>query len=460
VRAQTAGAPTKRYIFVYFPNGVAHDYWPATGSGAAAGWTMSPLQEPLVPYKQYLQVLTNVGQTALFGGNPNPSHSQLCAPTMTGTVCDVALPKVGGPSVDQVLAQHIGMQTPFDSLQTGLSTMSSYPDGRDPSISRSISWKDASTPLYKEVNPQALFDRLVMQLGPSGNADPAAIAAGQLRKDRDIIVLDFVHEDAQSLQMKLSSSDRTRLSQFMDSVQDLETRTQLIMPGQSGQMVTVQRPTLSATYTERNGNDIKSISPNDPMGYNRDTHAEVMNDLITMAFQTDLTRVITHMLDDARSDYHYNFLKQRTFTAAGSTEVNQQLATPLNGDLLGYHALQHDGDSNDGFATVNYWLVSKFASLIDRFSKTPDPLDGTKMLIDTTFMQFQSGMQGSNHEADNLPIVLAGSGGGLFKQDYHNVFASEVPLANVHLTVLQTAFGLSDVTSFGNGTATVPELLA
>jgi hypothetical protein len=312
--------------------------------------------------------------------------------------------------------------------------------------------------LYKEVDPQAVYDRLITQIG-TGAEDPNAVAALQLKKDRDLSALDFVLDDATSLQTRLSTSDKARLEQFLDSVRDLEGRTQLIMPG-SGGGTTVPRPTFSASYSERVGDDIKSISATDPQGYSREAHAEVMNDLITMAFQTDMTRVVSHMLDDARSDYHYNFLKQRTFTAAGSTETAAQLDSPLMGDLLGFHALQHAGDSNDGFATVSYWLVAKFASLLGRLAMTDDPLvPGTK-LIDNTYLQFQSGMQGSNHQSDMLPIVIAGGAGGVYKTNMHHSFPAEVRLANVHLTVLQNAFGLTNIPSFGNSSGIVADLLA
>jgi hypothetical protein len=222
---------------------------------------------------------------------------------------------------------------------------------------------------------------------------------------------------------------------------------------------TYTRPTMSASYMERA--DIKSVSLNDPNGYNRNTHAELMNDLITMAFETDLTRVISHMLDDARSDYHYHFLKQRNFTAGSTTsvEIDAPLNTPLQGDLLGLHALQHDGDNNNGFATVNRWFVEKLASLIDRLSKAMEPDGSGKSVLDNTILVFMSGMQGSNHQADKLPIVLAGSGGGVFKTDYHNAFPTEVKLADVHLTVLQSGFGLTNVAKHGNSSGIVPGLL-
>jgi hypothetical protein len=459
--AQTMG-PTKRYVFMYFSNGVAQAFWPPTGTGAA--WQPSALLEPLVPYRQYIQVLSNVGQTELFGGNPNPSHSQLAAPTTSCTRNHASQQNLGGPSIDQVIAQNIGGAYKFPSLQVGCSTMNSYPDGQHPSISRSMSWSNATTPLFKEVDPQKVFDRLVEQLppgavgGPTAMPDPAAEAAAKLRRDRDISVLDYVLEEANSLKPRLSATDKLRLDGFLTSVGELEKRTKSMsgtMPGPTNKGYT--RPTMSASYNERA--DIKTVSATDPAGYNRDTHAELMNDLITMAFETGLTPVVSHMLDDARSDYHYNFLKQRNFTAATSTEIDAQLDTVLQGDLLGLHALQHDGDNNNGFATVNHFFVRKFASLLDRLSKSMEPDGSGKSLLDNTIVVFMSGMQGSNHQANKLPIVIGGSGGGVFKTDYHNSFPQEVRLADVHLTVLHSGFGLTNVASHGNSGGIVPALL-
>jgi hypothetical protein len=306
------------------------------------------------------------------------------------------------------------------------------------------------------VNPQVVFDRLFMQLGP-GTEDPAAQAAAKLRQERDLSVLDFVIQDATALNAKLSTSDKRRVDQFLTSVYELETRVKQQGSSMPGSGKTYTRPTLSASYNERA--DIKSIDGTDPEGYNRNEHAEVMNDLITMAFETDLTRVVSHMLDDARSDYHYRFLKQREFSATGSVEIDAPLDTVLQGDLLGLHALQHDGDDNNGFATVNHWFVQKFASLLDRLSTTMEPDGSGTTLLDNTILMFASGMQGSNHQADKLPIILAGGGGGVFKKDYHHAFGSEVRLADVHLTILQSGFGLTNVTSFGNSGGIVPDLL-
>lgn len=457
-RAQSMGK-TKHYVFMYFSNGVAQAFWPPTGTGAGAAWQLSALQEPLAPYKQYIQVLSNVGQTALFGGNPNPSHSQLCAPTTSCTVNHGSQPILGGPSVDQVIAQNIGAGSKFKSLQVGCSTMNSYPDGQHPAISRSVSWAASDQPLYKEVNPQAVFDRLIAEVTPGTNMpDPQAEAAAKLRRDRDISVLDYVLEEANSLKPKLSTTDKRQLDKFLTSVGELETRAKMqggALPNGGGKTYT--RPMLSASYNERA--DIKSISANDPAGYNRNEHAEVMNDLITMAFETGLTNVVSHMLDDARSDYHYHFLKQRNFAGGTSTEIDAPLDTVLQGDLLGLHALQHDGDNNNGFATVNHWFVQKFATLLDRLSKAVEPDGSGSTVLDNTIVVFMSGMQGSNHGANKLPIILGGSGGGVFKTDYHNDFAQEVKLADVHLTIIQNGFGLTNVAQLGNSGGIVDALL-
>jgi len=466
-RAQAAPTPIKRYLLLYFPCGVARDYWSPKGQGAGAAWSLSALLEPLLEYKKYLQVLSNVGQEELYnnGVNPNPSHSLYCAPSFSCTVPDTSKPILNGPTTDQILAKALNDRllaqnlTPpaFKSLQTGCSTMNSNPDGRHPSMTRSVSWSASDVPLYKEVNPQKVFDTLSMQLAPGGATDPANQALAQLRKDRKLSILDYVSSEATSLNTKLSVSDRRRLDQFLTSVKEIEGRVQ----SQGATMPITHkdypRPTMSASYNERRPG--ATLTP-DPAGYNRDTHAELMNDLISMAFETDLTRVMTHMLDDARSEYHYNFLHQREFTKGSQTSVlsasDGPVSTVTNGDLLGYHGLSHAGDNNNGFATINRWFVEKFASLLGRLT-TAQEADG-KSVLDNTFVLFMSGMQGSSHQLTKLPVVFA-SGSPVFKADYHNNFPAQVRLADVHLTILKNGFGV-DIDKLGYSQGVVSDLLA
>lgn len=453
-----SGSPIHRYLLCYFPCGVARAYWPPTGEGAGDAWSLSALLEPLAPYKQNLQVLSNMGQEELYnaGVNPNPSHSLYCAPAFSCTVPDVSLPIVGGPTTDQIIAEHIGGASPFKSLQLGCSTMNSNPDGRHPSMTRSVSWAARDVPLYKEVNPQSVFDKLVLQLSPGGSEDPENQALAEMRRERKLSVLDYVHEEASSLNPRLSVSDRRKLDQFLTSVREIEGRVQtqgttMLDPGKS-----YTRPTLSASYAERRPGAELELEPD---SYNRDAHAEVMNDLITMAFETNLTRVITHMLDDARSEYHYNFLKQRNFTRGSNTSVladsDGDLTTVRQGDLLGYHGLSHDGDDNNGFATVNHWFVEKFASLLGRLRASTEA-DG-RSVLDNTFILFMSGIQGSGHQLTKLPVVLA-SGGDVFKGDYHNNFPEQVRLADMHLTIMQSGFGVP-IDKIGYSQGNVPALL-
>jgi hypothetical protein len=288
----------------------------------------------------------------------------------------------------------------------------------------------------------------VTQIAPGGtNAANETLA--KLKKDRDLSVLDYVLEDATSLQTKLSASDRRRLDQFLTSVRDVEGRVKLQGTVMAGTTKTYGRPALTASQSERRGTDAT-----DPAGYNRNTHAELMNDLIAMAFETDLTRVISHMLDDARSDYHYEFLKKRTFTATGSTLSTDQLDSVQSGGELGYHGLSHNDPQ--GFATVNYWMMEKFASLLDRLTVKNDA-DG-KSVLDDTIVLFMSGMKGSGHELLELPVMLA-TGGTLLKKDCRTTFAGQARLADLHLTLMQAGFGM-DILKFGYSKGSLPTILA
>jgi hypothetical protein len=437
--------PVKRYLLMYMPCGVATAFWSPQGQGAGDAWKLSALLEPLMPYKQYLQVLSNVGQEALYneGTNSNPSHSRYCAPTFSCTVPDTKAAILGGPTTDQIISAYVAPEhTPVFSvgLPVGCSTMNSNPDGRHPSISRSISWKKSNEPLYKEVNPQAVFDKLMVGYTPAGEVAPEAQAAAQLVKDRNLSVLDYVLDEANSLHGKLSASDRIRFDQFLGSVRQTEAQARLVgtsMPGGTTKVYT--RPTLSAKYNDmrRPGTPVEGEGT-----YNRNDHAEVMNDLIAMAFEMNKTSVVTHMLDDARSEYHYNFLKERSFTQGSLTSVETATgvqSADQQGDLLGYHGLSHAGDNNNGFATVNHWFVQKLASLLGRMA-APTQADG-KSLLDDTVILFMSGMRGSSHELVKLPVVLA-SNSPVFKKDQHHVFSGQMPLANLHLTLLQNGFGI------------------
>jgi hypothetical protein len=426
----------QRYISLYFPNGTAA-FWKPSGTGE--DWSLSPILAPLAPVKDYLTVLTNVSNYAPFGGHVEPSHSNLGAATWTCTKPSGDGNANSGVSIDQAIAKQIGAQTRLPSLQVGLSTVDSYTDGLPGQHSRSISWQSAEQPLYKIVNPQAVFDRLMGDGTGTGSVDADAERRRVLKKS----ALDYVLADATELHKKLSKSDQARLDQFLTSARNLEKRVAgMSMPAGAGECQGGTRPNEAYAVGDT-GDD-----------YDRNHHAELMIDLVVMAIRCDVTRVVSFMLDDARSDFVYDFLENRTFTDEGST--------PGSGKVGGYHGLQHAGDRNNGFATIGYWNAEKAAQLAQKLKEIDEGDAGNA--LDNSVICFASGMNGGNHDAGELPLALIGGGGKtasgtLLRMNRHQVFTDETRLADVHLTVLKDVFGV-DADSFGASSGTLPELLS
>lgn len=438
-RAQTA--PIKRLVVAYFPNGAAAAYWPARGKGSGNGWQLSPLLSPLAALKSKLTVFANLENYSPMQDNQGvePSHARLCGAFLTCVDSDrvrqiMKVDLANGISVDQVIAQK--MSTPLKSLELGLSTLNSFEDGRHPALSRSIAWASPTQPLYKEVNPQAVFDRLVASgARDAAQADPEAQKQAMRRKALRQSALDFVRESATDLSGKLGREDKPRLDQFLTSVRELEERTRALSDSIAEQTVSMCKVGARPP---------KAYAVNVTDGYNRGEHADVMNDLIVMALQCDVTRVITHMLDDARSDFVYDHLTNRKFTADGSALGS--------GKVGGFHGLQHAGDSNDGYATINWWFSQKIAELGARLDAIPEG-DGT--LLDHTAILYGGSMHGSDHDGRPLPMALLGGGKAGLRTDQLVDFsgiAAGRPLRDLYLTLLNGYFALN-VESFGSSLA-------
>jgi hypothetical protein len=462
-RRAAAAAATKRYMSLYFPNGAAFSYWTPRGSGSSL--TLSPILAPLEANKSKALVLGNVGNFSPWGGHIEPSHGHNSAAAWTGvaahTIPQNGEKNFGGSiSVDQTIANLLTQQnggrspTPLESLQVGLSTKDSFTDGLPGPHSRSISWKSESEPLYKTVSPAAVFQFLMSGGFPSGSptaTDPAAGRRARLRKS----ALDYIIDSSSTLKLRVSRGDATRLDGFLTSVRSLEMKvTSMNLPSAT---VAGCHPPASPPTQIYNVDNV-------PSDYNRGLHATLMIDLAVLAFQCDMTRVVSFMLDDARSDYVYGFLNQRAFTATGSTPTT----TLIKGS---YHALQHAGspDTDDGFATMGYWNAERANELVTKISAIQE---GAGNAMDNTVITFMSGMHGGNHDGLNLPIVLLGSGGGVLKQGQFLNFPGTGPmgtgknLQDVHLTIINNVFG-GNLTQFGKAvgafagtTGVIPELLA
>ena len=442
-KAARAAAPVfpKRFMPIFFPNGAPVAYWPPTGQGAGAAWSLSPCQQPFEALKSKIIVVSNLQSFSCARADQSvePSHGRLGGMWLTSVDSDkvrdeLDVPEGNGISIDEEIAQKTSDKTAIQSLQVGISTVTSFCDGRPCSLSQSVSWVSPTQPLYKEVNPQAVFDRLVGAGAATGGGggpvgpDPEAERRRLLKKS----VLDAVIDNAESTNARLSVSDRMKLDQFLTSVRALEERVTMVgnTMTPSAECVVMQRPGMPAQYGLTNGAN----------GYDKAAHADVMNDLIVMALQCDTTRIISYMLDDERSEFVYNHLTQREFTAQGST--------PGSGTCSEYHGLQHAGDSNNGFATITWWMSSKVAELCQKLDAIPEG-DGT--LLDHSVVVFGSGMQGSNHDANKLPTMIIGGGNGTFKTDQHVVLPeapSERAIRDLWFTIANNYFGLG-LTTFG-----------
>jgi Protein of unknown function (DUF1552) len=448
---------------MYFPNGATPNFWFPTATGTGDAWAISPILEPLAAFKPNMLVMNGVGNYSAMGvtATAQPSHGTNCAGAWhcydPRKGSDSA--PGGGISVDQVIAGQIGGMTRLASLQVGLSTLDSYCDGAPCAHSRSISWAGPNMPLGKLVNPQAVFDRLVSAGAPMATGggttttptDPNLAQTRALRKS----VLDSVLGASMSLRAKLSVSDQARVDNYMTSMRDLEKLVgaqSMPVAGGGGSTTTscVGQTRPPEAYADMNV----------PPDYSRETHANLMIQLVTMAFACDLTRTVSFMLDDARSEYVYSHVPMRNFNmpAAGT------LSSPGTGTCADYHGLQHAGDNNDGFATITYWNAQKAAMMATALQSIKE---GAGTAFDGAVIHFGSGMHGGNHDGLNIPMALIGSGGGVLKQNAYLQMTGDAPgggarLANLHLTLIKNVFG-SSVSSFGAAgasTGILPGVLA
>jgi hypothetical protein len=450
-RAQAAAA-RRRLVTMYFSNGTAA-FWTPTGTGSGDAWKLSPIMDPLSAVKTKVLAMSNVSNTAPFmsakdpdGTHPTGSHGALSASTWTAAPPNGPMSANNGISVDQVVGNIIAAganPTPLHSLQIGLSTVDSFTDGLPAQHSRSMSWKSESEPLYKVVNPQAVFDRLMAgrPMVPSAGmnmmpmADPLADRRRALKKS----ALDYLQQSTMSLQMRLSTGDQRRLDDFLSSVRNLEIRVQ-----QSG--TAIQTPVTCQTTTRAPEAVAVGAQPAD---YSRETHAGLMTDLTMMALTCDITRVVSFMLDDARSEFVYKFLVPRTFTVDGSTPGT-------SGGCDQYHALQHAGETNNQFATIGWWMAQKASQLASKLAAVSEGAAGS--MLDNSVIIFASGMHGYNHKGVDIPVALIGSGGGVLRQDTYVPFATEAQMGDLHNTIIQKVFGGTQ-TTFGASTKIIPELL-
>jgi Protein of unknown function (DUF1552) len=483
LRAQ-ATTPTKRFILCSFPNGAATHWWetvPAFGTTSRGNAFVLPrVLEAFTPLKSKLLMISHLGnytwrddQAANQDPGIEPAHSRCMAALTTcvdadqkardAGLRDLGTAAVNSTSVDQLIAQlsagASGAAKP--SLQTGLGVKPGFFDYRSSAYNQAVSWKSPQEPLMRSVNPKAVFDALI-QAGASSGASTEQPSDGLARAAIEKSVLDVVREDAKSLLPRLGSSDRQVLEQYLEGVQSIEkevTRVGATMTDAASCSVISEPGVVPEPPGPQQG-----LTQGDN-GYDHEAHADVMNDLIVMALQCDVTRVITHMLDDARSEFEY-----RNIPAAVRAQVDLEYR---EGSSLHYHGSQHGSgnleravengrykvveSSNKDFAAITAWMAGKVASLAGRLDAIPD---GDGSLLDHSVLVFGSEMRTHDHDGFDLPLLLLGGDGHLLSDAHvaYDSLGNDRQMRDFWFTLLRQYYQV-DINEFGDDKRGVPNAL-
>ena len=413
--ALAAAAPPKpvRTAFIYIPNGAIMDKWTPAAEGA--GFEFTPTLKPLEAFREHLNVISGLAQIngrAL--GDGAGDHARAGATWLTGvhprkTEVDIH----AGVSADQIAARQLGKFTQLSSLEIGLESPSLAGDcdsGYSCAYTNTISWKTPTTPLPVEVNPRSVFERL---FGDGESTDPAVRLAAMKEQAS---ILDYVRGDAARLSSGLGARDRNKIEQYMDAIRDIERRIQKA----EQQNATVQMPVM-----ER------------PSGVPEEfeEHAKLMTDLMVLAFQADMTRVVSFML--ARE---------------GSNRPYRSIGVPDGHHSVTHH--MHDPVKIEKVAKINAFHVQTFAYVLERLRATPD---GDGSLLDHSQVLYGSSISDGNaHTHHDLPLVLAGGAGGQMKGGHHIRYPKETPMNNLLLTMLDQAGVHTE--KLGDSTGEVPSL--
>ena len=407
--AQTAAVPKLRTGFFYIPHGAimhntshgpAMDKW--TSSGAGADFKLSPILSPLEKYKKYVSSFSNLENAASAGSvhTLNPATwLSATRPKSTGAHANMA------PTIDQLIAKVISQDTPLPSLEVASETTVQSAAGGGGSYT-TLSFRDAQSPLPMEYNPRKVFLQLF------GDGDTPEEREFITRQTRSI--LDLIRERTQKLQSQLGNNDKTVLEGYLETVRELERRAEKARAS--------------------NRSDVKI--PNAPAGELEDFGEQVklMFDLLALAFQADLTRVVSYIM-----------------VAEGTTRTYNHIGVPDAFHPISHHA--NDLERINKLVKIQTWHVEKFSEFVAKMAATPDG-DGT--LLDHALFMYGSNMSNSDlHNNYPVPNILVGGGNGRVKVGgQHIVLPERTPIANLLLTVMQKA-GIEQE-KFADSTGVIP----
>ncbi len=387
--AQTAAKPVNRFGLMYVPNGmIMKNYLPVV---EGAGFELTSTLRPLAAFREQLLVLSGLNSTPS-PGRPGGAHAKASTRFLT----DVSPPTSetwldAGISMDQILAKETGKHTQLASLELAIEsgqTAGACDTGFACAYTNTLSWTSANTPLPTQSDPRVVFERL---FGDSESTDPE-IRLTRMRQRRS--VLDAASAEIERLQGALPQTDRSKLTEYLDSIRNVERRIELAEQQGDRELPLLEQPTgIPADWEE---------------------HINLMFDLMVLAFQCDLTRVITLRTGREQSGMTY-----------------PQIGVPDAHHPISHH--QQEPEKVAKVAQINAYHVKMFSSLLRKMEATRDG-DGT--LLDHMTMMYGAGIADSNaHATSDIPVMLVGAGAGNLKGGRHIRF-KDLPLANLHLTLL------------------------
>ncbi len=401
-------APT-RMAFVYVPNGaIPSAFWPAGEAGGT--FDLSPTLAPLAKVHQQLQVIGGLSDlSANAGPDGAGDHARASATFLTG----VRIKKTAGSdiragvSIDQVVANQIGHLTRFSSLELTCDAVRKSGDcdsGYACAYEYNLAWRSHNQPLSPEHNPRFVFERLFGAGGPRER-----VANLKRRQAEQHSILDFVLDDARAMNGKLDGRDKQKLDQYLTSVREIERRIE------NSSRLAVKNPEIDA-----------------PTGIpdSYEEHVALMFDMLALAFQTDSTRVATMLISREGSN--------RSFAEIGI--------------VSGHHDLTHHKNSPEIIEKVKQidrWYMQRFAGFLEKLQSTED-VDGQSLLHHSMILYGSGNADGNRHTHENLPILLAGAGGGAFKPGRF-VKTPDAPITNLFLTMAD-GMGAKGIESHGDST--------
>jgi Protein of unknown function (DUF1552) len=406
--ATTATGAPLRTAFVYFPNGAIPSFWWPQNEGK--NFVLNRTLQPLEQVREHVQIVGGMEDlNALAGTDGGGDHARANGTFLTGVRLKKSATDIhAGISIDQVMAREIGHLTRLPSLELTCDSSrktAGCDSGYSCAYQYNISWSSPTTPMTAEANPRLVFERLF------GAGAPGERAQNLMRRQQEQrSILDFVMDDAQAMQRRLNSSDKDKLDQYLTGVREIEERIERAERFGAAKDPGVETPAgIPTEYVE---------------------HVQIMFDILTLAFQTDSTRIATLLLAHDGSN--------RSFSEIGIPE--------------GHHDLTHhfnDQTKIQKVSEIDLWYVKQFSKFLQKLENTRDA-DGNSLLHNSMILYGSGNADGNRHTHTNLPIVLAGSGGGTLTPGRY-VKHGDTPTTNLFLSMTDR-MGIKGLERFGDST--------